>query len=223
MVHICQISLITLSVLSNYLFLYICSEYLMHLCQNIRGGGEKVIISFLWKSFFPCFLSLKDKQAGCGCGKDWLGWTWGWFCFSPANFCGSALIHWGNWLDQTPTRNVHAPPLPRLVPQRPLPASPALAQLVTTPGAEGTQCHHNRSQRPLLLLLLNADEGMAGGVPFQKPGIALLNIWSVRRTLLVDVLLVTQDFGKSSGWVWTAAVLCSTAQAALEAFRCLIC
>lgn len=38
MVQICQISLITLSVLSSYLFLYTCIEYHVCLCQNIRRG-----------------------------------------------------------------------------------------------------------------------------------------------------------------------------------------
>lgn len=40
----------------------------MHLCQNIRGGGEKVIISFLWKSFFLVFL-IYERQTS---------WMWLW-------------------------------------------------------------------------------------------------------------------------------------------------
>lgn len=139
MVHICQISLITLSVLSNYLFLYICSEYLMHLCQNIRGGGEKVIISFLWKSFFFLGFFIYERQT------SWM-WLWEGLTGMDLRMVLIKLYSWStggtDWIKHPPGISMHLL-FQLLVPVRPVPASP---------GAEGTRCHQNRSQRPLLLL-----------------------------------------------------------------------
>ena len=73
-VQICQISLVTLSALSNYLFLCLCVEYPMPLCQNIRRRGEsddqfpmEIFFSFFFFVFFSC---TKDKHTG-------QVWLWG--------------------------------------------------------------------------------------------------------------------------------------------------
>lgn len=62
MVHICQISLITLSVLSNYLFLYICIEYHMHLCQTVRRGKGESDNQIPMEIFFVFFGFIYKRQ-----------------------------------------------------------------------------------------------------------------------------------------------------------------
>lgn len=76
MVHICQISLITLSVRSHYLFLYICIEYHTHLCQTIRRGRGESDHQFPMEIFvFFGFIHERQTGAGAGSGKDRPGWT----------------------------------------------------------------------------------------------------------------------------------------------------
>lgn len=67
MVPVCQISLITLSVLSGYLLLYTCVEYHTRLCQTIRRGrGENDNQNFFWTFIFsPSTQRVALGRTGC--------------------------------------------------------------------------------------------------------------------------------------------------------------
>lgn len=71
MVQICQISVIALSVLSNYPFLCISVEHRTPLCQNGRGRGESDN-QFPMEIFFIFFFLLypKGRDTRSGSGKD---------------------------------------------------------------------------------------------------------------------------------------------------------
>lgn len=80
MVQICQISVIALSVLSNYPFLCTSVEHRTPLCQNGRGRGESDN-QFPMEIFFIFFFLLypKGRDTRSGSGKDRLWRTLRWF------------------------------------------------------------------------------------------------------------------------------------------------
>lgn len=109
MVQICQLSLITLSVLSNYLFLYICIEYHTHLCQNIRRGrGESgnqfpMEIFCLFVFFFFFIYESQTRKVDLAPGRPGSHGLCSGLCqgFNPANFraprCGRERPHRVQW------------------------------------------------------------------------------------------------------------------------------
>lgn len=97
-----------------------------------------------------------------------------------------------------------------LVPLRPLPASPGLPK-PSTPDPRGCCC---------CCLKCRWRDGLGSSLP--ETGNSLVEtseLPMLRRTLCAGCAPV--DLGISSGWLWTGTVLCSTAEAALEARRVL--
>lgn len=169
--------------------------------------------------FFSCFFNLwKTNKLDVAVGRtDWDGLEDG---FDKAlvlqtsvlpdvhgGSCGSALIHWGNWLDQTPTRNSHAPAFPTACSSE-TSASLSWFAKPTTSGAERMRCHRNRSQRPLLLLEMQM-KGWIREFPSRNKKLPFLNIWNVNSEEDSQWWTCSwwhRHFGISCGWVWTGAV-----------------